>query len=159
MKLITSSTPILKVLQNLQVGEIFGFSAHFKQQQIIDWADEQGIKTSAPNKKTPERIQYGDYVLKVRSIGFPKIKRLNTSAVSYVVERALAERKCPGYRKDSHAIVKGQICVVESTPKTLGSGATVYEKHSYCLECSKARIAAELKKLNAFNDTLNSIKE
>jgi len=159
MRLITKSTPLLSALQNLQVGEIFGFSAHFTQQQVIDWAAERGIKTSAPNKKTPERIQFGDYVLKVRSIGLPKIKRIHITEISYAIERALAERKCPGHKRDSHAIAKGQSCVLESSPKKLFSGATVYEKHSYCLACSRARIATELKKLNAFNDTLNSIKE
>ena len=76
MKLITANTPIYSFLQELKVGEIFGFSARFKKEAIIGWADDLGISVAPPGVKTPERKQYGDYVMRVRSMGMMTKKSL-----------------------------------------------------------------------------------
>ena len=151
MKILSTSDAFSEFISSLKTGEIFGYSRSFKPEWVIEQALQCGVKATPPAKNTPERKQYGDYVLKMRAT-YPvhKSARLDIDSARYVTEIAKRPRKCTGYGRVAHLIPQHSTCVVESVPDTLPSGKLIYKKNNYCVECARARLQKISKRIELF---------
>ena len=148
MKILSKQDVLPKFFWSLKVGEIFGFSQAFKRDWVIDRAAGLGIRVTPPAKTTPEYKQYGDYVLKVRTV-YPVLTpvRLNFSEVSYHAEIAKRPRKC---NETPHIIPIGSACMVETVPDVLPDGKRITRKANYCMPCARIKLQRISNKVNTF---------
>jgi hypothetical protein len=147
MRILSRIDSPVKFFQSLKVGEIFGFSQQFKRDDVMGLSLHHGIRVTPPSKLTPERKQYGDYVLKVRG-NYPSWDCMRQAPCgeykAVVTKRAL---KCQSNRVGDHTIPKNSIYVVRSL---LG------KDKNYCVECATLELRAHVKHIEYF---LNRIGE
>ena len=120
MKILSKTDSPAKFFQSLKVGEIFGFSQAFKRDDVMGMSLHHGLRVTPPSKLTPERKQYGDYVLKVRG------------------KRTL---KCQSGYLGVHTIPKDSAYTVETISGT---------DKNYCVECITRKLMAHVKHIQYF---------
>jgi hypothetical protein len=156
MKILSKIDDLSKFFSSLSEGDIFGFSSSFTQAAVIYQAARHGLKVTPPAKTTPERKQFGEYVLKVRSIyKKEETSRIGLEDISYRTETAKGTRTCKDNKK--HTIQKGVYCVVEVTPDILPNGNKIYKEKTYCLNCGVARLRAISRRLNMYVEKITGL--
>jgi hypothetical protein len=131
----------------LKVGEIFGFSQQFKRDDVMGMSLHHGLRVTPPSKLTPERKQYGDYVLKVRG-KYPAWDYLGqASCGEYKAGIAKRTLKCQSGYLGVHTIPKDSAYAVETISGT---------DKNYCVECITRKLTAHVKHIQYF---LNRIME
>jgi hypothetical protein len=157
MKVLSTKDDQKKFFESLQEGEIFGFSQAFRQVQVVSIAHRYWTKVTSPAKTTPERKQYGDYVLKVRSICAPQEthpKRLSFRDVAYITETSKAPRKCKSRSHGPTPIPAGSVCVIESVADRLPDGKRITKHTCFCAVCGVRRLKLIQKDVQVFIDSV-----
>jgi hypothetical protein len=157
MKVLSTSDDPYKFLKSLRLGETFGFSQAFLQGEVLRIANRCGLLVSPPAKTTPERKQYGDYVLKVRSICAPQEthpKRLSFRDVAYITETSKAPRKCKSRSHGPTPIPAGSVCVIESVADRLPDGKRITKHTCFCAVCGVRRLKLIQKDVQVFIDSV-----